>query len=57
MQYEPVAIYEQKSCVVVKAGGKYTGPAKGHREFIPINLTDVFRFNEDDRIIESWVFE
>ena len=57
MHYEPVALYEQKSCVVVKVGGKYTGPAKGDREFIPINLSDVFRFDEDDRVIESWVFE
>jgi hypothetical protein len=57
MHYEPVAIDEQKSCVVLKVGGKYTGPAKGDRDFIPINLSDVFRFSDDDRIIESWVFE
>lgn len=57
MQYEPGPFFEQKTCVMVKVGGKYTGPSKGDKEFLPINLSDVFRFNEENKIVESWVFE
>lgn len=57
MHYEPGSMYEQRTCVVVKTGGKYTGPAKGDKEFLPINLSHVFRFNDDNKIFELWVFE
>ena len=57
MHYEPGPYFEQKTCVIVKVGGRYTGPAKGDKEFLPINLSNVFRFNEDNKIFESWVFE
>lgn len=57
MHYEPGPFFEQKTCVIVKVGGKYTGPSKGDKESLPINLSDVFRFNEQNKIIESWVFE
>ena len=56
MHYEPTDIREILGCVIVKVGGKYTGEFKGDKEFLPLNLYEVFRF-EDDKVAEFWVFE